>query len=215
MFGPLGQRGFTLVELIMATALFSVVMLAMTSGVLQLFKIYQAGVSIRNTQQSARLISEEIVRLGRGADHFTVGSLNSAIATADGFVDSPTDALCIYPDNRPSGTIFYLRPASGAINQYNLYKGRINSDDCRADSDKIEASEQLNGVAVSVLKFDISVVNGSEANFGMDIAASSAINAADLERSGGRIGCRAQIGSQYCSITRLDSSATTRVKGAL
>lgn len=61
------QKGFTLVELLLATAVFSFALIAITAAVIQLFKAYQSGISIRKTQSSSRVISEELTRQARAS----------------------------------------------------------------------------------------------------------------------------------------------------
>lgn len=54
--------GFTLVELIIAMAIFSLLLLLITSGIVQIMRIYQSGVASRRTQAAARLTMETITR---------------------------------------------------------------------------------------------------------------------------------------------------------
>lgn len=61
------QKGFTLVELLLATAVFSIALIAITAAVIQLFKAYQSGISIRKTQSTARILSEELTRQARSS----------------------------------------------------------------------------------------------------------------------------------------------------
>lgn len=62
------QKGFTLVELLLATAVFSIALVAITAAIIQLFKAYQSGISIRKTQSTARIISEELTRHARASE---------------------------------------------------------------------------------------------------------------------------------------------------
>lgn len=61
------QRGFTLVELLLATAVFSIALIAITAAIIQLFKAYQSGISIRKTQNESRILSEELTRHARAS----------------------------------------------------------------------------------------------------------------------------------------------------
>jgi prepilin-type N-terminal cleavage/methylation domain-containing protein len=56
------QAGFTLVELLIATSIFSVILLVVTFGMLNIGKIYYRGINSSNTQAVARTISDDIVR---------------------------------------------------------------------------------------------------------------------------------------------------------
>lgn len=56
------QSGFTILELIIATAVFSVVLLILTYGILQIGRTYYRGITSSRTQNVARAISDEIVQ---------------------------------------------------------------------------------------------------------------------------------------------------------
>lgn len=55
-----GQNGFTIIELLVATAVFSIVMLIMTAGILHISKMYYQGVLQARAQDTARTVVDEI-----------------------------------------------------------------------------------------------------------------------------------------------------------
>lgn len=55
-----GQRGFTIVELLIASAVFSVILLICAVGLLQIGRTYYKGVTSSQTQEAARSIIEEV-----------------------------------------------------------------------------------------------------------------------------------------------------------
>lgn len=55
-----GQEGFTIVELMVATTVFSVVLLLCTYGLLAIGRSYYKGVTISRTQETARLIIDDV-----------------------------------------------------------------------------------------------------------------------------------------------------------
>ncbi len=54
------QRGFTIIELLIATTIFSVILLVATSGIIYLGRIFYKGISSSKTQEKVRSISEEL-----------------------------------------------------------------------------------------------------------------------------------------------------------
>lgn len=54
------QRGFTILELMMATGVFSVVLLLLTAGIIQISRVYYKGVIESSTQNAARTILETV-----------------------------------------------------------------------------------------------------------------------------------------------------------
>jgi prepilin-type N-terminal cleavage/methylation domain-containing protein len=55
-----GQSGFTIVELLVATAVFGTVMILLTFGIIQISDVYYKGVTISSTQNAARNIMADI-----------------------------------------------------------------------------------------------------------------------------------------------------------
>lgn len=70
------QDGFTLVELTIAMAIFAFLLLIMTQGVLQLYRIYEAGHEIRDTQEAARTIAQQITDDTHDSLAVAVGTVN-------------------------------------------------------------------------------------------------------------------------------------------
>lgn len=71
------QNGFTIVELLIATMVFSVVLLLVTFGILQVSRVYYKGVTEANTQNVARGIMDSVsqaIQFSGGAVSTTPGS---------------------------------------------------------------------------------------------------------------------------------------------
>ena len=58
----LGSRGFTIVELLVATVVFGVVLLVITVAILQFSRVYYKGVTESNTQEAARAVVDRIAQ---------------------------------------------------------------------------------------------------------------------------------------------------------
>ena len=226
------QDGFTFVELVMAMALFSFVLLVLTTGVIKLFNIYQAGVGIRNTQQVARLISDDIVRNGRKAVTYQlyqpVSPSNLVNVTVAGglAVAQPHDAICFYSTfgGLPAvseGTIYYSELATGpgvGPNEFNIFRSRITNPVC-SPANKTGATQRLNSKSVSVLKFDAQPGPAAPVNlanrvvrFDIVLGAMTAIQPEDLVKRTGvnEVDCRGQAGIQFCSTTNVSGGVGLR-----
>lgn len=218
------QRGFTFVELLVAMALFSFVMLALSISILQLFNIYQSTIGVRNTQQAARLAAEELTRASRGAGRVVLGTPVAGYgqtSTASGMVATNHDVICFYTsdevsvadgvDEADNGTMFYT--FSSAQNQQNLYKRTIGAaDPCVRPA--AEEGEQIGSdVDVSFLRFQATLVGDDVVTFRLTIAATSANQAVDLIRSpsdASNVTCSQAQAPQWCSITDLNTSIVLR-----
>lgn len=71
------QKGFTIIELLIATTVFATVLLAITYGLLQIGRTYYKGITSTKTQQAARNIMDDISR----TIQFSKGTINTANMT--------------------------------------------------------------------------------------------------------------------------------------
>jgi prepilin-type N-terminal cleavage/methylation domain-containing protein len=78
------QAGFTIIELLIATAVFSMVIILISVGVLSFTKAYYKGVNQSNTQNAARLIIEDIaqsIQFSGGEVQPVLGTVGSGDST--------------------------------------------------------------------------------------------------------------------------------------
>lgn len=66
------QRGFTLVELLIATTFFTFILLLITAGFIQVSRTYQSGVITKNAQNTARVVFEQLARDSRSGTDIQV-----------------------------------------------------------------------------------------------------------------------------------------------
>lgn len=86
----LGVSGFTIVELMIATLVFSLVLLIVTSGIMQFSSVYYRGVTDTDTQNNARAITNEITQ----AIQFNGGVITTT-PTSPGPTPGTPYAFCI------------------------------------------------------------------------------------------------------------------------
>lgn len=80
---PLNSKGFTIIELMIATMVFSVILLIASFALIQIGKVYYKGVTISRTQEVARTIVEEITQ----SIQFSGGQLNESLNSTGGNVN--------------------------------------------------------------------------------------------------------------------------------
>lgn len=99
------QKGFTIVELIIASAVFSMVLLVVVFGMLQIARVYYKGVTLMRTQENARSIIDEISRdiqfsggriqpvtLASPSNFFCIGDKRYSFITGKQLANPVTDA---------------------------------------------------------------------------------------------------------------------------
>ena len=233
------QRGFTLVELMLAMAIFSFVMLVMTTAVIRLVHFYQSSIDLRATQQAARDISGDITQ---DAQQSFLATASVATTTVP-FGKQPEDAICFFqtPTPPPIGVITtpgfvygtgvaYYTVNTGA-NQWALYKAKFstlaasstnagnvntcpsaNIDTAHATLLSTSGTSGSASSGVSLIRFSGTISNdGRLVAIDMVVAGSLELTPADINYvlAPSVPGCVGN-NDRYCSITRLQVGEQTR-----
>jgi len=204
------QAGFTIVELMIATLVFSVILIAITVGVVTFTNDYYRGINSSTTQNVARNI---------------IDTVSQAIQFNDANV-VPMPALS--PTTYCIGSVqfdFVLSKELGTDTNHALWE--TPSSGCAAISPPIVTSKELLGPKMRLANFsinpvglagnlytiDVRVVYGDK-----DLLCSPAVNGsctstatmspANLARHD--LTCKSQAGSQFCSASELTTTAQIR-----
>lgn len=193
------QRGFTLVELLLATAVFSIALVAITAALIQLFKMYQSGISIRKTQHSARVISEELTVKARAAQ---------TVIGEDGWLCMVTPEKTTNVDGNSSADAVRYSLSSGKLmKQSGVITYPAGAPAC--DSSQFSAvATQVSDKEVYFEKFDGGASQGRLMDIDMRIRTESA-GAGEIDRSDpDNPICNP--GYEYCSMTTIKKSIMAR-----
>lgn len=178
----LDQKGFTVLELMIATMVFGVMMLIATTGMIQIGRAYYKGVVIARTQEAARSVMEDITRtiqFGGAAETIadeTKGSpAPGALVLGNGF---SAKAICVgnqrytYVIGRQlkSGqhALWYDIKQAGAtcsptnLNSSDPSKKVDGTDDPSVDTSKKGAARELLGIKMRLAKFSIAPATGDQ-----------------------------------------------------
>jgi prepilin-type N-terminal cleavage/methylation domain-containing protein len=208
------QQGFTILELMIATTVFAVILLVAAAGILSFSHDYYRGVTTSNTQAAARAILNDI-------------SQNIQLSSS---VQLNGNWMCI---NRTTQYAWHLGgPVAGALpNQHTMV--RDTNSDCSAAinlNNPLTASQQempgehmqIGALDITPLtmgvtpaytihvrlvfgEWDLLQVNGTPLTSG------DANNTAFWASNGGKISCRSGIGSQYCAVSDLTTTVQVRL----
>lgn len=203
------QTGFTLVEMVLAAAIFSFALLILTSGMLRLFNIYQNGMAVRATQQAAR---------------YAVDQMTRDIQASSSMVSGGATRLCVYFEDvtqsgNGNGIVYYMSDNAGteqttSVNGTNVEPRQLRRavltnvpiTTCPAASTATQAASVTSQDA-SVLSLGIGAApaaNPKLATVTLRLAASNSLDLVDAT-----LNCKNEEGQQYCSVTEVVTSAAT------
>jgi prepilin-type N-terminal cleavage/methylation domain-containing protein len=189
MSARMGQSGFTMVELVVAMAVFSFMLMIITVGFMNVVRVHNAAVASNVAQDNARTAIDELVKAVR--DSSGVASLVHNSPT------SGVDRLCLAKASGPQ-QVYYV--ASGVLYQ---------ADDCASPTNQ----RALTNNYVTVQYF-----NAEQRNTGanllkpqIDVSVTVGSNNGTTSGSGSTTSCtNNNAARQFCSVVTLTSGAVPR-----
>ncbi len=215
------QQGFTIVELMVATAVFSMVMLVCSFAIVQVGRMYYKGVVTNRTQDAARTVLEDVAQTVQfGANHRNVGV--QGYTNAQGQTVT-VHALCL-GQTRYSYVTDRAMGALGDQARRVLWKNSIGEgESCTpanlAASTPPDSGEALLGDTMRLPVFDANDEDGDgvwtitvRVSFG-DTADLFENNGEELADGDGTFAvCRGvNAGGQFCAVSNLSTSVVKRL----
>lgn len=195
MIGRDSQAGFTLVELLIAMAIFSSLLVIITVSFVNLMRLQTHTMATRNTQQASRYALEEMIRTARSSYAVTVPSGGT-----------PDTAVCFW-SSLGQGVTYYKGPAAGDGRLYRRPLDTPGSNACpTATSGSGERLVASSDSKVHKLRVGSTSTTPPIANITLVLAASTT----DMTLVAGD-DCDPTQGNNYtCSLTKLSSSVSMR-----
>lgn len=190
----LHTRGFTIIELLIATVIFSLVLLIITGAIIQFSKVYYKGVLTSKTQEVARSIVDEMSRSAQ----FSKTKSQSPPAT--------NQAWC-FGNNRFSYTLkkrlvpgqAVLRTDSAANGSCG-YNGGVGTRELMGEGMQLLKLDVIEDAASGQITITAVVAYGADTDINIDN-----MNPANSS-------CKAlTLGGQYCAISTVTSTVTRRL----
>lgn len=199
------QKGFTIVELLVATAVFGVILLVVTVAVLQFSRVYYKGVTEANTQDTARTVVDRIsqaIQFNGGVvtttpagstGSFCVGNQQYTYILGKQLVDTA-------PGTNQTYHALVARDLAGCISSSPTPPMNTPSTSGRELlSPKMRlAKMQISTVGTNMYKVTVRVVFGDDDLLNNPTAADAA--------------CKGQAGSQFCAVSEITTTVTKRVE---
>lgn len=177
------QAGFTLVEISLAMAIFTFMLLVVSLAYINIARLYNASTTARNVQQNNRFAMEQITRVARNARDVTFSDVNS---------EGGVTHVCF--DLGASGKQkFYI---SGT----QLIQGSVLACSDPSTDGKVLTSDNSN---VRLIKAD----KAAEGTVTMTIWMVSKV---DLLNAGNGLECKSGAGSEFCAINKLTTTVVMR-----
>lgn len=177
------QSGFTLVEISLAMAIFTFMLLVVSLSYINIARLYNASTAARTVQQNNRFAMEQITRNARSANKATIVN----------------GGLCLESSSKT--TYFYLRNVGGGDA---LKNELVQADACTSPEShnprtltsagsyaaKLEAEPEVGAVTVSLWM----------------VSKTNLLDTVDV----GALRCKGGVGSEFCSINKLTTTVELR-----
>jgi hypothetical protein len=223
------QAGFTIVELLIATVVFTLVLLVITSGVVHFTHAYYKGVHQSATQTTSRNVTNTIaqnLQYGGGKNNYNPGlpidaDKNDFICIGDIQIDYELGAQ-LGKDSNYGVLVSTINPATGC-RAYNIgQSGReLLAPNMRLTNLKVENVGNVYTITAGVAYGDLDLlcfrsVAPSTSQGGCDKTALpfSAFTDANWYTDGTTVSCRNDNSSEFCAVSHLSTSVVARFESS-
>lgn len=214
------QAGFTMVEMILASAIFSMALVGILGTIVQLFTIYQSGNAIRSTQQNARYLTNELNRDIHDLGIAVVPTqTRMCLYSATQRTETGDAVGVMYAQTDTAGNLITSGISGGAAIRAQVRRMPIagNSASCAAPASMASATVlTTSDVSAIAFKLTASPTTGTTkaVYYQVSVAANSALDLVD-PATDPAFGCRQEKGKQYCSVTNLSSLTALGTSGVI
>ncbi len=183
------QAGFTLVEISMAMAIFTFMLLVVSMAYINIARLYNASTAARNVQQNNRFAMEQISRVARTAISADEAPESAMVQQGTCFKSSSGEQL------------FYLHSLSAAQNtEFQLRQS--SSCDSPTDSN----SKVLTSPGIYVAKLQTTRLQNTVT---ISLWMSARVDLLDQNEQSG-LKCKTGVGTEFCAINKLTTTVELR-----
>ncbi len=230
----LGKRGFTVVEMMIATMVFSTVLLVIAIGIMQFTRVFYKGVTEANMQDTTRTIVDQIsqsIQLAGGVvtvpaatstaklSSFCIGGQRYSYYVGKQLIDSSTPAP---GGSNKANHVFYYEPSvagcsSGSGADINTATPPSGGREMLTPGARV-VGFSLTQPSPNVYRISIRAVYGDDdllctPNVAGSCSSSSVLSSAVLSAPDAKLQCKnIRSGTQFCSVSEVTTVVTKRVK---
>ena len=208
------QYGFTIIELMMSTVVFSMVLLLLTNGVISFTKSYYKGVTEANTQHVARLVTEDITQ------SIQLNSANLIPAIPSNTANPPSDwqGFCFGNEAYVYRLHYQLVNGSPNLNIHQttqaLLKGNAPAGCVNVTADSLVTSitskEELLAPSMRLADFTVTPLTNGLYSLVVNVAFGDDDLLSDWQST--TPSCKSQAGSQFCAVSGLSTVVQKRIQ---
>ncbi len=237
----LSQQGFTVIELLIASMVFALTLIVITTGVLQFSRQYYKGVISTSTQNTARALIDDISRTiqygnGNVSNLYTIQGTSGTSTTPTAFCIGQTERYSFVLNRQINDTNKHALVAD-TISGCSSGTGALNVQSMTALPTATSGRELL-GDRMRIVKFNISPVSGQASMYNLGVkvvygdddllcipaisgnnpgACAKTASPATATTFNGRsdledVQCRSVSGSQFCAVSELNTTVQMRVE---
>lgn len=186
------QAGFTLVEISLAMAIFTFMLLVVSLAYINIARLYSASTAARNVQQNNRFAMEQITRVART-------SVNATITAR---------SICF----DRSGTVFYLRSVDpDDANRNELHQARVVSPgSCGSFNPAVPANITDDTILTSAGNFAARIAADNTVQGTLTLSIWMVSRTDLLNTVGDDLQCQQTSGSEFCAVNRLTTTVELR-----
>lgn len=185
------NKGFTIIELMIAATVFSTVLLILTYGILGIGRMYYKNITSSRTQEAARAVMDDLS--------------NSIQFSGSDILIVPGNPMTVC-----SGTDKYVillnKPVVGS--DHALWRDKTQEGVCAPSGFDNNTSRELLGENMQLVDFDIDEQAGGLVNIRLSVAYG---DEELLNRSTSPVSCQPGRGSTFCAVATLDTTAKRRI----
>jgi prepilin-type N-terminal cleavage/methylation domain-containing protein len=197
------QQGFTIVELLVSSLIFSLILLVVTVGIIQISRVYYKGITESTTQNTARSIVDTVSQ----AIQFNGGAVSTTLSPAPGTWSS----FCVGSQQFSYRLGYQLVEGAPSGNQTNKALLQTPLAGCSGNPAAATTGRELLGTKMRISKLTVASAGTNMYRVSIRIAYGDD----DLldNPTSTTASCKgATAGSQFCSISELTTTVVKRVQ---
>jgi len=214
------QSGFTIVELMISTVIFSMILLMLTSGVISFTRSYYKGITETNTQRIARTITDDITQTiqstsldftqlpidANGVHGFCIGNIGYSYILGYQLIESAPDI-----SKHQTSHSLIKGNVAGGCSSYNKLNGPTLYSYLTSQS----TSEEMLAPSMRLAKLDVSSVPKNSIGTGIYSVSINVVYGDDdllTNPTSSDPSCVSDSGSQFCAVSGLSTVVQKRIQ---